>query len=72
MSNSVSVIFFEKVFLFLKIAVTALQTLQPLLSKGFNVCNDVTPFFKNFFIFSKNITETLLDMIYIFFYQTGH
>jgi len=34
MSNSVSVIFFEKVFLFLKFTGTAVQTVQPLLSKG--------------------------------------
>ena len=32
----------------------------------------VTLFFKNKKTFSKNITETLLDMINIFFYQTGH
>ena len=32
----------------------------------------VTLFFKNKKTFSKNITETLLDMIYIFFYETGH
>jgi len=32
----------------------------------------VTLFFKNKKTFSKNITETLLDIILIFFYQTVH
>jgi len=37
-----------------------------------DACDAVTAFFKNKKTFSKNITETLLDMIYIFFYQTVH
>ncbi|MEL0214839.1 MAG: hypothetical protein VW948_03560 [Burkholderiaceae bacterium] len=42
MSNSVSVIFFEKVFLFLKFTGTAVQTVQPLLSKGCSCNTSVT------------------------------